>query len=294
MKLSAIVYGLILTLASCGEVYDLNGFDWEPDLPPSDSVFNREIQILDFGSGNLKEGHRPLGLEDPMYFSLEKISSVHLGYKSTARWDVSFSGMYRSEISCNNKASQLPYSGTGEGGILVIDEPYSEVINIPDDTKFKHPGRVGISGFESQFWPGGYAFYTFFDNIFRPDKISNLYHSDPLIASDANRYLHMVYCLSEDFAKAFPSSYGEAKYKPVPVTILIRTAAGNYAKLEMQSFYKSTLNPLEMRRGSDKPIPYFSFKYMVVKKAEKRFGFVARKSPLKINMSTGQRIVSND
>src|SRR3954470_18250921 len=91
----------IILCTSCGKVYDLNGSDWEADVPPSDSVFNREIQILDLGA-NLPAGHEPLDAEDPMFFSLERFTSIGIGYKSTERWDISFSGPSRSNISANN------------------------------------------------------------------------------------------------------------------------------------------------------------------------------------------------
>lgn len=274
-------------LASCGKVYDQNGFDWEEDLPLSDSVFNREIQILNLGD-RLPAGHEPMDNEDPLFFSLEKITTVHIGYKATDRWDIAFSGLYRHEISANNgERPGFGYGSTAIGGLLVLDSAYSEVTSIPDDGRFVAPGRAGLAGMETgPNSTGGYAFYTFFDNIFRPDKIFYLDSQDPDLASDANRYLHMIYCLSENFVKAFPGEYGSYKYKPTPKTILIRTAAGNYAKLEMQSIYKNTMDPMEMRRGTDKPVPYFGLRYMVVKGSEKRFGFVERNKKLTINMTT--------
>lgn len=282
----------IALLASCGKVYDLNGFDWEPDTPLSDSVFNREIQVLDLGVNNIPLAHRPLDSDDPMYFSLEKMASVHIGYRSTERWDIAFSGLSRSGITSNNgSVAGLGYGTSAIGGIMIVDSGYSQVTTVPDDSRFKVPGSIGLAGMGDVLYPDGHAFYTFFDNIFRPDKVANLESNDPELAAEANRYLHMIYCLSEDMAKAFPGEYGRNKIKVTPRTIIIRTARGNYAKLETQSMYKGVMDPLNMYRGTDRPLPYYSFRYMVIKADEKRFGFVVRKPSLTINLTTQQTTV---
>lgn len=283
MKLSTLIFGVILTLASCGEIYDQNGFDFEPDIPLSDSVYNREIQILDLGVANIPEGHRPFDGRDPLFFSLERISSTHLGYQKSTRWDMAFSGLYRHEISSNNGSAQgtygrnaFGYGGGGLGGILVIDSAYSEVNEIPPDSYFQAPGIIGMLGLDDYIGTAdGYCFYTFFGNVFRPD-----------LAENNDRYWHMLYCFSEDFVEAFPDEYGSHRIKATPKTIIVRTALGNYAKVEIQSFYKNTLDPLDMRRSAEKPVPYFSFRYMVIKKEERRFGFVERRPPLTVDLTT--------
>lgn len=276
-RMPTCIVGLITILffISCGKVYDLNGFDWEPDLPPSDSVYNREIRILDLGPDNVPEGHRPLDGSDPLYFSLEKFSSVHLGYKTTERWDIAFSGMYRTSISCNNGTKQgLGYGSSARGGILVYDSAYSEVTTVPDDNEFVYPGNVGLAYAEvyGGVVPGGHVWYTFFDYL-NPDREPGMEHL----------YQHMMYPVSEDFAKVFPNAAATVKG---PKTIIIRTASGNYVKMETQSYYKGVLDPLKMRRGTDMPIPYISFRYMIIKAEEKRFGFVERHPKMTVNMTT--------
>lgn len=271
---------VIAALSSCGKINDLNGFDWEEEAPLSDSVFNREIQILDLGVNNIPEGHRPVDGEDPLYFSLEKFSSVHLGYKTTERWDLAFLGMYRTTITSNNGSRQgLGYGSSAIGGMLVLDSAYSEVTTIPDDSRFVYPGGAGLGYAEvfGGYVPGGHIYYTFFSTIH-----PNIEPGMEIF------YQHMMYCLSEDFAARFPgpSSAGHG-----PKTILIRTAAGNYAKLETQSYYKGVMDPMLMRRGTEYPIPYISFRYMVVPAGEKRFGFVERRKKLTVNLTTGERTV---
>lgn len=272
-----VIIGTATLLLSCGKTYDVNGFDWQPDTPLSDSVFNREIQVLDLGTNNIPEGHRPLDGADPLYFSLEKFSSTHLAYKSTARWDIAFSGLYRSSVTANNGSKQgFGYGSSAIGGIMLIDSAYNEVTTIPDDNQFQVPGEIGLGGFDASPMPGGHIFYTFFGNIFRPDKLSG---------PDGNLYMHMMYCMSEDFARLFPGQYGPEKVTIKPHTFIIRTANGNYAKLETQSYYKGVMDPMDMYRSTSRPIPYISFHYMVVKAAEKRFGFVKRKPKLTIDMT---------
>lgn len=282
-----ILLGIIF-IASCGKVFDRNGFDWEADLPLSDSVFNRDIQILDLGINNIPEPHHPLDAEDPLFFSLEQFSSVPINYRVSDRWDVSFSDMYRHAIGPNN--GSIPgfgYGSSATGGILVLEQPYSEVLDVPADDQFRTNGSIGLLGFGDGAIPGGYVFVTFFGNIFRPD-----------LADDdlgfGHPYYFLMYCFSEDFQKTFPGEYGTGGLKATPRTLIVRTAKGNYAKLEMQSMYKGIMDPLEMRRGLlEHPVGYMSFRYMIIKKEEKRFGFVPRKPSLTVNLSTKTRTTGN-
>lgn len=283
LKYSYLLLLIGLLITSCGEIYDLNQTDWEPDVPPSDSVYNREIQILDLGDNNVPPGHKPVDISDPLYFSLEKFSSVHIGYKSSARWDVAFHGMYRTTITANSGTSQgLGYGSSAIGGMVVLDTPYTKLTHIPDNVVFQTPGQSGL-GFAEVFAgyiPGGHVYYTFFDSLYHPGQDHVNYPE--------NLYLHMMYPLSEDFASKFPGASAQGRG---PKTILIRTASGNYVKMETQSFYKGVTDPIKMRRGTDNPIPYVTFKYMVIKADEARFGFVERNKKLTINLSTKKTTV---
>lgn len=265
--------------SSCGKVYDLNGVDWEADVPPSDSVFNREIQILNLGA-NLPAGHQPLDAEDPMFFSLERFTSIGIGYKTTDRWDVSFSDMARSTISANNgKKSGFGYGGSGIGGIVVLDAGFDEVTEIPDDSQFQYPGQVGLDDQGAFGAPLGHVIYTFFGNPLRPDKMKDLDNPDPAAQVEVNKYQHMMYCLSQDMAKTFKDIH------PLrPRTVIIKTAKGNYAKMETQSLYDGILDPMQMRRDKDIKMPVYTFRYVVVKADERRFGFMITRPKLTIKL----------
>lgn len=279
LHISTLLAALSLTvmLASCGEIYDLNGFDWQPDTPPSDSAFNREIQILDLGADNLPEGHRPLDGEDPLYFSLEKISSVHTGYKKSERWDVALG---YAMIAANNGSYQgLGYGSSAIGGLVLVDSAYSQVMTVPDDDLFSVPGS---SGLDNSFGSGpGHMLYTFVGNPFHPEEVAWTEGNDPQLVLEGNYYKHMMYPLSEGLAETYPGAYNGFTVKPK--TVIVRTAAGNYAKIEIQSVYKGTLDYKQMSRKL--PINYLSFRYMVIRADEKRFGFVARRPPVKVDMT---------
>jgi len=276
-----ILFGVTLAamLFSCGKVYDLNGLDWEADTPPSDSVFNREIQILDLGA-NLPEGHQPVDDEDPMFFSLERFSSVGIGYRSTERWDIAFSGSFRSNITANNGAkSGFGYGTSAIGGIVVLDSAFDEVTQIPDDSQFKIPGQTGLDDQGAFGTPLGHVVYTFEGNFLRPDIMKDIDNPDPAVKAHVNQYVHMMYCLSQEMVKTFKDVR-----QLRPRTIIIKTAKGNYAKMETQSMYEGILDPMQMRRAQSIKMPAYSFRYVLAKKEERRFGFMVNRPKMTVKL----------
>lgn len=235
---------------------------------------------------NLPQGHTPLDPTDPLYFSLEKFATVHLAYKTTDRWDLAFFGNSRSEIAGNH--GRMPGHGYGSsaiGGMMVTDSAYSSVTSIPDDSQFTTPGRSGLDDIGFFGAPMGHVAYTFFGNIFRPEKVVGyLDFTYPIeVQNEAARYAHMMYALSENFVKKYPvSTNGDSTRCR---TLFIKTARGNYAKVEILSYYRNALDPSDMNRGKGYAI---SFRYMVVKADEKRFGFTPRRKPLQVNFTTGR------
>lgn len=66
----------------------------------------------------------------------------------------------------------------------------------------------------------GHVAYTFFRNMFRPDKVVGyLDTSYPLdVQLEAANYAHMLYALSERMAQDFPASlYTGVKTMPAPM-----------------------------------------------------------------------------
>ncbi|SIT30274.1 hypothetical protein SAMN05421788_109181 [Filimonas lacunae] len=269
----------VLLSSSCGKIYDVNGMDWQPDTPPSDSVFNREIQILNLGA-HLPEGHVPADDEDPMFFSLEKFNSVAIGYRSTDRWDIAFSGYYRTEISANNGTKQgFGYGTSAIGGIAWLDAGFDEVTDIPDDSQFTYPGLSGLDDQGAFGKPGGHILYTFFGNQLRPDIMKDDNSADPAVQAKVDSYKHMMYCLSQELVNMFKDVY------PLkPRTLIIKTAKGNFAKLETQSIYQDIMNPMDMHRGNDVHYPVYSFRYVIIPASERRFGFQITRPKLTVKL----------
>lgn len=279
MTLKLICLVIILQCCSCGKVYDLNGADWAPEVPPSDSAFNREIQVLNLGA-RLPAGHEPLDPDDPMFFSLERFTSIGIGYRSTERWDIAFSGMYRSTISGNNGTkSGFGYGTSAVGGLVVLDAGFDDVMQIPDDSQFQYPGATGLDDQGAFGSPLGHVLYTFFGNPLRPDIMKDIDNPDPAVQVQVNKYQHMMYCLSQNAANTFKDVH------PIrPRTIIIKTAKGNFAKMETQSMYDGILDPMQMRRDKDIKMPAYSFRYVVVKAEERRFGFMLTRPKLTIKL----------
>lgn len=281
IKYSVIMYVAIVAILSsgCGKVYDLNGADWQPDTPPSDSVFNREIQVLNLGA-RLPAGHVPTDDEDPMFFSLEKFSSVAIGYRSTDRWDVAFSGSYRSTLCANNGSkSGFGYGTSAVGGMVVLEKRFDDVTEIPDDSQFQYPGASGLDDQGAFGAPLGHIFYTFAGNPLRPGVNKNLDNPDPAIQAEASKYTHLLYCLSQTMADTFKNVRVLR-----PRTIIFKTAKGNFAKLETQSLYDGVMDPLKMSRDRSVIMPAYSFRYVVVPASERRFGFMVTRPKLSVKL----------
>ncbi|SFN32207.1 hypothetical protein SAMN05428949_2415 [Chitinophaga sp. YR627] len=269
----------VVLCSACGKVYDLNGVDWEADVPPSDSVFNREIQILNLGA-HLPDGHQPLDDTDPMFFSLERFGSIGIGYRSTDRWDLAFSGMARANITANNGAkSGFGYGTSAVGGLVVLDAAFDDVTEIPDDSQFKYPGQTGLDDQGAFGQPLGHVVYTFEGNFLRPDIMKDIDNPDPAIQVQVNKYRHMIYCLSQETVKTFKSVRTLR-----PRTIIIKTAKGNYAKMETQSLYDGIMDAMQMRRDKGIKMPVYSFRYVLAKAGEKRFGFMVNRPKITVTL----------
>lgn len=273
-----------LHLVSCGKIYDRNGADWEADTPISDSVFNRDIVIKNLTGDDVSFTSL---MGDPILFSFEKFQRIALPYQVTDRWDIAYGGVFYSQINTNNgRLAGLGYGSSAVGAVAVVMKPYSEVNEVPDDHEFKAAGYASLDELGGIGFGYGHVAFTFEDNMFRRDKIAGLDSPDPLIAAEANKYLHILYPLSEDFVRQFP--YTEDGKEVKPRTFIFRTAKGNYVKFETISYYKNIYDPMDMKRG----IPYaYSFRYMAIKNDERRFGFVERRTPMELDLNTGKKTI---
>lgn len=226
---------LLLAFASCKK--DNGGTVPEP----SDTTgiqFNKLITVSNFGEA-LPEGSEPLTDQSPVYFSLETNSPTLIEYRRTNRWDVSFSGTYRSFMGGNNGSdnSNLGTGGPGKGGIMIVAKDFNEVIDIPSDDQFK-TGSTLIGTDDSGAFGAGLGYY--------------LYDFDGTIKGDGSfSKKHIAYVLQEKR------------------TLIVRTAKGHYAKIRMRSIYKDLLDPATWKR--DSPHPFFSFEYVLARSGSTKF-----------------------
>ncbi|MDR2283315.1 MAG: HmuY family protein, partial [Sphingobacterium sp.] len=155
---------------------------------------------------------------------------------------------------------------------------YDDVTEVPEEHLFQTPGYSGLDDQGEFGTPMGQAVYTFFGNFLR----ESLGQDDP-----EQQYWHMVYPLNKQVLQSFPNASSRHDGTPLrPRTLVIKTASGNYAKIEVQSYYKDILDPLKMIRHHDTPAGCISFRYIVIKAADRRFGFVERGKKMTINMTT--------
>ena len=207
----------------------------EPDPVTPETMFNRLITVKNFGE-DLPAGSAPTTEQSPIYYSLEQNKAVTSDYQRTARWDISFSNIYRSFINCNNSAYDFGKGGPGKGGILIVEKKFEDVIDIPSDAEF----RKG-------------------EQPYGPDNSGDM-------GTGLGWYVY-------DF-NAIHKGGGAENKKPVcdPIgedTLIVRTANGNYAKVKIQSIYKDLLDPKDWYRTS--PAPYFTFQYVLAKAGSTKF-----------------------
>ncbi|MFD2599272.1 HmuY family protein [Sphingobacterium corticis] len=290
--------GIAGMLNSCGEIYDLNAFVWEPEIPLNDSVFNREIYVHNLALDGV-EGltGQPPDYLDPILFSLERFSVVHPGYKISDRWDLGMGGSFGVSISGNNGSRRgLGYGSSSVGGYALMDTAYSQVQDLPTSMTIMEPGLTSLDAQGAAGSGMGPFAYTFGGNFIRPDKVVNLGSQDPVLAHEAFMYSHLIYALSEDLIKSFPTAQNAQRAGLLrPRTLIVRTARGNFAKLEFLSYYKDTIDPKNMKRDQrNTPFGYFSFRYILIKADEVRFGFVKRRPSMTVDVSRKKTTVHYD
>ncbi|KGE12346.1 HmuY family protein [Sphingobacterium deserti] len=223
----------------------------DPDVPTNDSIFNRLIVVKNFGE-LIPVGAEPTTPQSPIYYSLETNSAITADYQRTARWDISFADIYRSNINCNNTRADGGAGGPGKGGILLLEQAFEDVVDIPADNLFKtgdKPYGLDINGALGEDL--GWVLYDFSGSLVRDGAYDNA---------------HIAYPLDKPLTIKLEN--GQPKTVPAR-TIVVRTAKGNYAKLKVTSFYKDKLDRDSWRRND--PKPFFSFEYVLAKAGSSKF-----------------------
>lgn len=174
----------------------------------------------------------------PIYFSLENKEQEPATYQKTARWDIYFSSLYDSFIGCNNGKDQLNpgFNTNSTGGIIILKQAFESVTDVPADKDFSTSKTFGTDDLGAFGEGTGWYLYDFGGTI-RGDGSYDKQH----------------------VAYAMPESR----------TLVVRTAAGNYAKIKMISCYKDAFTTDKWLR--DTPHMYFTFEYVIVPKGSTKF-----------------------
>lgn len=207
----------------------------EPNPEISEGMFNRLITVKNFGE-ELPAGSLPTTAQSSIYYSLEQNKAITPDYRLTARWDISFAGIYRSFINCNNSSNGDGIGGPGKGGIFLVKKKFEDVVDIPSDAEFRRGEKPYGTDDSGAFGEGlGWYLYDFGGDI---------------KGGGAENKKHVCYPIEEH-------------------TLVVRTANGNYAKIKIQSIYKDLLDPKDWYKTS--PTPFFTFQYVLAKSGSTKF-----------------------
>lgn len=198
----------LLFLASCTKDKDM------PNLADGTSVVITDLP----GDTSARMGNGGgAGTFKPLYFSFTTDGKVEItdADKASLKWDLAFTGPYNSEVYVNAGSYEFSpgFGGPGKGAAILIDQPYDQVTEVPDQAAFDASDffKIGWDSGNGRGW----FFYSLNNHICVPVK---------------NR------------------------------TFAIRTANGQYAKLEIINIYKG--NPAVVT-DLFWPAPYLTFRYYV-------------------------------
>lgn len=189
------------------------------------------------------------------YFSLDSNAIVSDTAVSSAKWDVSFGSSLHSFLAGNNGVDTTNYGkgGTGIGGIIVLKEDFDAVVNVPSDDQFK-TGKNLYGTDASGAYAAGLGWYAY-------DATGTLF------GAGLSTKTHVAYAMGDSLTLTRMPAKADSTI--APRTVIVRTAAGNYAKIKMISLYKDLLTPDLWFLTS--PQPYITFEYVLVPKGSTKF-----------------------
>ncbi|MCW3463117.1 HmuY family protein [Chitinophaga nivalis] len=243
-----LAVAVIMMLAACSKGSDDKP---EPTPPPVPAGENVKTGVYTINNMMADTAANSAGSATTIYFSLEQNRIVPASQAQTNNWDVAFTGIYNSSIAPNNgKAANSPgFGGPGKGAVyLVLDntiEPkffdaannkptslpvaqslfgasFSNITSVAvKDEEMVTNDYIGLDHFMGT--GNGYAFYDFSGALFPGNPKKS----------------HIVYTF--------------------PRTVIVKTAKGNFAKLQITSVYKDS--PADPTR--DNKTGYISFRYAI-------------------------------
>lgn len=220
----------------------------DDDTPPATTNYYKLVRVENFGY-DLENGNQ---FEDKatLYYNLIENKEAPSSLRKTSKWDIAFSGLYSSFMSGNNgtDSKNFGYGTSNVGGIYIVEKPFDEVTDIPDDGLFKTGSEIYGTDENGDFGQGkGWYLYDFSGTIVRDGSSNNQ---------------HIAYALG-DALKLKNGSTVPAR------TLIVKTAKGDYAKIKMISVYKNIFNRENYTKEAEKM--YFTFEYVVVPKGSTRF-----------------------
>jgi hypothetical protein len=186
-----------------------------------------------------------------IYYSLEQNKIIPASQAQTAGWDIAFTGIYNSSIAPNNgKAPNSPgFGGPGQGAVYLLRDQAVEPQFL--NTTNNQPSKVPIA-------------QNLFDISFSNIKSVTTPDAD----FQTNDYIGLDHFLGTGYGYAFYDFYGVLFPKNVkkahivytyPRTVLVKTAKGKFAKVQLLSVYKDS--PSDPDR--DNKTGYLSFRYAI-------------------------------
>lgn len=222
---------VLLGMSACSKDND----ETKPEPPAEETIYNKLITVSNF-TGDTSSLAAPDANREVIYYSLELNKSTPSEYLLTNRWDLAFSGVYNTSIGGNNgadKSSNASFGtgGPGKGGVLILDKPFDEVTKVPENAVFSTKAAAFGLDAAGAFGDGvGWAIYDW--------------------GGDLRATL--------GFGGNGPTQAHTCWARP-DRTIIVRTATGNYAKLQIISLYKDA--PDEPKTKD--PAPYLTFQYVI-------------------------------
>ena len=154
--MNKVIFPLIfcsLTLFSCKKETETNQDD-------AHSIFVKDLAgdtsaSMQNGAASFKN----------LYFSFQTNTAVAIedAEKKSLKWDIAFTGPYNSEVYVNNGSNpnNPGFEGPGLGAVVVIEKPYNDVHEAPDDAAFQtaNLSKIGWDAGNGKGW-----FYYSLDN----------------------------------------------------------------------------------------------------------------------------------
>lgn len=190
----------------------------------------------------------------PFYFSLEEGKIIPSAQAQTANWDICFNGTYNSNVCANNGSiSTSPgYGGPGKGGIYMV------VHHDLDAIYYKAPGQP------IKTVPARSLFDQAFTKVTTASIAEGKWETDAIVGLDYFQSSTPGWAWYDFYGELFPSrpadSVAHVAYA-LPRSLIIKTAKGNYAKIQIYSFYKDAP---ETPTRSNKP-GFITMKYAIQK-----------------------------